>query len=98
MSSDYVSEYPERAVVENPGDFDVLLFYPKQLPHDSWDEQSVEKKVAGYCQLLSMNPSSVEVLWAWDILNIPCNSLLICAFTVHLPSFLITEIYDSVKL
>lgn len=50
-----VREYVARAVAENPGDFDVLLFKTQRTVHD-------QEREAGYRQLYEMNPDSVEVL------------------------------------
>ena len=50
-----VRKYAERAVAENPGDFDALLFKTQRTE----DEQERE---AGYRQLYEMNPDSVDVL------------------------------------
>ena len=51
----FVREYAARAVAENPGDFDALLFKTQRTVDD-------QEKEAGYRQLLEMNPDSVEVL------------------------------------
>lgn len=55
--SDYLLEYAERAVAENPGDFDVLLFYARKLTYNREEEAE-----AVYRQLLAMAPNSIEVL------------------------------------
>ena len=51
-----VGEYAARAVAENPGDFDALLFKTQRT------EDNTERE-AGYRYLLEMDPDSVEVLY-----------------------------------
>ena len=53
----YVKEYAERAVAENPGDFDVLLFYAREIAYERPTEAE-----AAYRQLLTMAPNSIQVL------------------------------------
>ena len=55
--SDHLFEYAERAVAENPGDFEVLLFYARKHPY--YREEEAEEV---YRQLLAMAPNSIEVL------------------------------------
>ena len=55
---DYANEYAKRAVAENPGNFEMLLFYAQTLGLDQMDEQE-----ATYRQLYEMAPDSVEVLY-----------------------------------
>ena len=55
--SDYVKEYAGRAVAENPGDFEVLLFYAREIAYKRPTEAE-----AAYRQLLAMAPNSTEVL------------------------------------
>ena len=55
---DYANEYAKRAVAENPGNFEMLLFYAQTLGLDQMDEQE-----ATYRQLYEMDPDSVEVLY-----------------------------------
>ena len=60
---DIVRKYAERAVAENPGDFDALLFKTQRTIDDQEQE-------AGYRQLYKMNPDSVEVLYGLgDVLS-----------------------------
>ena len=60
---DIVRKYAERAVAENPGDFDALLFKIQRTIDDQEQE-------AGYRQLYKMNPDSVEVLYGLgDVLS-----------------------------
>ena len=53
----YVKEYAGRAVAENPGDFDVLLFYAREIAYERPTEAE-----AAYRQLLTMAPNSIQVL------------------------------------
>ena len=53
----YVKEYAGRAVAENPGDFDVLLFYAREIAYERPTEAE-----AAYRQLLAIAPNSTEVL------------------------------------
>jgi tetratricopeptide (TPR) repeat protein len=54
----YASEYAKRAVAENPGNFEILLFYAKTLGSDKIDERE-----ATYRQLYEMAPDSIDVLY-----------------------------------
>ena len=56
--ADVAREYASRAVAEDPGSFDALLLRTQLLPYGT-DAQ----REAGYRQLLSMNPESVEALF-----------------------------------
>ena len=62
-------EYTERALAENPDDFDTLLYYVQHIPYDSatMGKESYRKKLAGYRQLYEMNPNSVEVLYGLGV-------------------------------
>ena len=54
----YANEYAKRAVAENPGNFEILLFYTKTLDPDQMDERE-----ATYRQLYEMAPDSIDVLY-----------------------------------
>ncbi len=53
----YVIEYVDRAIAENPGNFEMLLFRAQNIDYE--DKEGIE---AAYRQLYQMKPDSIEVL------------------------------------